>query len=76
MKTLIVEDSATLCAIYSQYLEGSGLEVISVESLAAARQALVEEPPQLILLDIELPDGSGLDLIDDLGDFPHGPLSW
>ena len=40
MKTLIVEDSTTLCAIYSQYLDGSGLEVTSVESLAAARDAL------------------------------------
>ena len=66
MKTLIVEDSTTLCAIYSQYLDGSGLEVTSVESLAAARDALVDHVPQLILLDIELPDGSGLDLIDDL----------
>ena len=43
MKTLIVEDSTTLCAIYSQYLDGSGLEVTSVESLAAARDALVEQ---------------------------------
>ncbi|MBM29153.1 MAG: sigma-54-dependent Fis family transcriptional regulator [Halieaceae bacterium] len=66
MKTLIVEDSTTLCAIYSQYLDGSGLEVTSVESLAAARDALVEHAPQLVLLDIELPDGSGLDLIDDV----------
>ena len=66
MKTLIVEDSATLCAVYSHYLDGSGLDITSVESLSAARQVLTEQRPQLILLDIELPDGSGLDLIDDL----------
>ena len=39
MKTLIVEDSATLCAIYAQYLDGSGLEVDSVETLSAARES-------------------------------------
>ncbi|MGB2191960.1 MAG: response regulator, partial [Luminiphilus sp.] len=66
MKTLIVEDSATLCAIYSQYLDGSGLDVTAVETLASARETLVELNPQLILLDIELPDGNGLDLMDDL----------
>ena len=66
MKTLIVEDSATLCAIYSQYLDGSGLDVTAVETLASARETLVELNPQLILLDIELPDGNGLALMDDL----------
>ena len=66
MKTLIVEDSATLCVIYSHYLDGSGLEVTAVETLAAAREMLVELSPQLILLDIELPDGNGLDLMDDV----------
>ena len=66
MKTLIVEDSTTLCAIYAQYLDGSGLEVDSVETLSAARESLAKADVQLVLLDIELPDGNGLDLIDDL----------
>ena len=66
MKTLIVEDSATLCAIYTQYLDGSGLEVDSAETLSAARDSLAKTDVQLVLLDIELPDGNGLDLIDDL----------
>ena len=66
MKTLIIEDSATLCAIYAQYLDGSGLAVESVETLSAARESLAKADVQLVLLDIELPDGNGLDLIDDL----------
>jgi two-component system repressor protein LuxO len=66
VKTLIVEDSATLCAIYSQYLEGSGLQVDLAETLSAARTILAGADVQLVLLDIELPDGNGLDLIDDL----------
>ena len=65
MKTLIVEDSATLCAIYSQYLDGSGLEVTTVKTLADAKAALVDWHPHLVLLDIELPDGNGLDLLNE-----------
>ena len=66
MKTLIVEDSATLCEIYARYLDGSGLDVSSVQTLGAARQRLIDSAPQLILLDIELPDGNGLDLLEDV----------
>ncbi len=65
MKTLIVEDSSTLCAIYSQYLDGSGLEVTSAETLADAKAAMVSWRPHLVLLDIELPDGNGLHLLDE-----------
>jgi len=66
VKTLIVEDSATLCEIYARYLDGSGLDVSSVQTLSAAQQQLSHSAPQLILLDIELPDGNGLDLLEDV----------
>ncbi len=65
LKTLIVEDSATLCAVYSQYLDGSGLDVKAVQTLEQARAALTAWLPELILLDIELPDGDGIHLLDD-----------
>ncbi len=63
MKTLIVEDSSTLCAIYQAYLDGAGLDVYTVETFAGALSAVESLKPQLILLDIELPDGNGLDLL-------------
>jgi len=63
MKTLIIEDSSTLCAIYQAYLEGTGLDIHTVETYADALQALDTLAPELILLDIELPDGNGLDLL-------------
>ena len=63
MKTLIVEDSATLCAIYEAYLDGTGLEVASVGTFNDALAALATMKPELVLLDIELPDGNGLDLL-------------
>src|SRR6056300_1091863 len=63
MRTLIVEDSSTLCAIYQAYLDGTGLDVYTVETFGDALRALDSLKPELILLDIELPDGNGLDLL-------------
>ena len=63
MKTLIVEDSSTLCAIYEAYLDDTGYEVHTVETFTGALMALETLKPDLILLDIELPDGNGLDLL-------------
>ena len=40
MKTLIVEDSSTLCAIYQAYLNGTGLDVYTVETYNEALGSL------------------------------------
>jgi CheY-like chemotaxis protein len=47
-------------------LDGSGLDVTAVETLASKPANVGQLNPQLVLLDIELPDGNGLDLMDDL----------
>ncbi|MEV6489997.1 response regulator [Actinoplanes sp. NPDC051633] len=41
-------------------------EIIDAASLAAARERLVTDPVDLILLDMNLPDGNGLTLARDL----------
>lgn len=43
-------------------------DVVPVESLQAARRSIAERRPDLIILDLGLPDGSGLDLLPDLID--------
>ena len=75
MKALIVEDSTTLCAIYEAYLSGLGLEILAVTSLAEAKKSIAFFRPDFILLDIELPDGNGLELIVDLDSVQPTPVT-
>jgi len=62
-KVLMVEDSVSLSAIYKAYLEDTDFHVVAVERLGAAHAALGAFQPDIILLDIELPDGNGLDFL-------------
>ena len=75
MRALIVEDSTTLCAIYEACLNGLGLEIHAVTSLAEAKKSVVLFRPDFILLDIELPDGNGLDLINEIDSLQPKPVS-
>ena len=75
MRALIVEDSTTLCAIYEAYLSGLGLEIHAVTSLAEAKKSVVLFRPDFILLDIELPDGNGLDLINAVDPLQPKPVT-
>lgn len=63
-KVLIVEDSASLALGYAAQLEDAGHEVSLCESLAEARRTLSTEDFDVILLDLQLPDGDGLTLFD------------
>ena len=74
MKTLIVEDSQTLSAIYQAYLEGLGLQISAATSLSEAITRLDLDRPELILLDVELPDGNGLDLLAEVNDWSPKPV--
>ena len=62
---LLVEDDLELCEELATYLTSSGFGVYSAGTLAAASAALAQAP-NLIVLDINLPDGSGLDLFAQL----------
>ena len=65
-RVLIVEDSASLALGYAAQLEDAGHEVSLCENLAEARQALSSENFDVVLLDLQLPDGDGLTLFDVL----------
>ncbi len=63
-KVLIVEDSASLALGYAAQLEDAGHEVSLSETLADARRALASESFDVVLLDLQLPDGDGLTIFD------------
>ena len=65
-KVLIVEDSASLALGYAAQLEDAGHEVSLCETLAQARRSLAAEKFDVVLLDLQLPDGDGLTLFDAL----------
>jgi len=62
-KVLMVEDSPSLAAIYASYLRTEQIDLLIVEDLETARAEWSRVQPDLVLLDVELPDGSGLDLL-------------
>jgi two-component system repressor protein LuxO len=60
---LLVEDTRSLAEVYRQYLRGEPWPIRHVESLAGADAALAVQTFDLVLLDLRLPDGDGLDLL-------------
>jgi DNA-binding response OmpR family regulator len=63
---LIVEDNRNILSANRELLELSGYRVITASSLAEGRKKVREEHPDLIILDIMLPDGNGLELCREL----------
>ncbi|HEX2730598.1 MAG TPA: response regulator [Polyangiaceae bacterium] len=66
-KVLLLEDEPLLRAALSRTLQQSGeIEVIGAGSLREAISALDFAVPKLLIADLDLPDGSGLDLLPEL----------
>ncbi len=61
---LLVEDEKLLRWSLQQRLEKEGHEVHTAEDLAEAKRHLAEHRPDLMLLDLSLPDGHGLDFYE------------
>ena len=63
-RLLIVDDDAVFAASAAELAAGEGCEVVLARDCAEARSGLRRSPLDLVLLDLDLPDGSGLDLLD------------
>lgn len=63
---LLVEDEALFARAVSKRLTHAGYECAQVANLADARAKATQFLPDVVLLDMRLPDGSGFDLLPDL----------
>jgi DNA-binding response OmpR family regulator len=63
---LIVEDDDTLRGLIKRNLEARGCVVREAVTAGEATAAVLESPPDLMLLDIGLPDRSGWDVVREL----------
>jgi DNA-binding response OmpR family regulator len=65
-KILVVEDDPTLRSVIVRNLEVRGHVVLEAETAADAAAQAKDEDPDLILLDINLPDISGWNVLREL----------
>jgi two-component system response regulator PilR (NtrC family) len=65
-RVLIVDDEPSLVEFLAVLCAGEGLEVATARSVAEARERLSETPPDLVLCDMMMPDGNGLDLLREI----------
>jgi DNA-binding NtrC family response regulator len=66
VKILMIEDSPSLAEVYKAYMADTEHQVVAVETLGRAHATLGAFRPDIVLLDIELPDGNGMDFLADL----------
>jgi DNA-binding NtrC family response regulator len=72
MKLLIVEDEKLLRWSLNKTLAKAGFETLEAATIADGREAILQQEPEIVLMDIGLPDGSGMDLLKwARGSFPH-----
>jgi len=62
-KILLVDDEANICFIYSEELRDEGYSVISASNGEEGLRRFEDENPDLVILDIHMPDMNGIDVL-------------
>lgn len=75
-KALIVDDEADIRELIEITLGRMGLTTTAAATLGEAREQLAEQPFDLCLTDMRLPDGDGIDLVTHIGSqYPDCPVA-
>jgi two-component system, OmpR family, KDP operon response regulator KdpE len=74
MHLLLVDDEPQVLRALRVVLREAGFETTVAESLATAREALVRRPPDGAIIDLVLPDGSGIELCRELRSWSRMPI--
>jgi len=66
LHVLIVDGDATARTVLNAAIARAGMSVAAVATIAQARAVLARDAVGIVLLELELPDGHGFDLLRDL----------
>jgi two-component system KDP operon response regulator KdpE len=66
IRVLVVEDSVLISSALRILLESKGYDVVVAETAAEALDAGTRSPPEVLLLDLTLPDADGLWVVQEL----------
>lgn len=71
----IVDDDRSLRLVLDDTLRDAGFDVRAFDGVEAMRSALADERPDLLITDVRMPDGDGLEALADVrGDHPDLPV--
>ncbi len=73
-KILIIEDDRNLLNELKEFLQNKGYEVGSVDNFLKSIDLVLEERPDLVILDINLPGISGFDICRDIKEKSNIPV--
>jgi DNA-binding response OmpR family regulator len=73
-RILFVEDEPAIAEPFGRTLLREGFDVIAARSVSEARARFARQPPDLVLLDLTLPDGDGRDLCRELRGASQVPI--
>lgn len=73
-RLLLVEDEADILEQNGRHLSAQGYEVLCATTLRDAKSILRRMPPDLIVLDVLMPDGSGYDFCEEIRRFTSAPI--
>jgi DNA-binding response OmpR family regulator len=65
-RVVLIEDSEPIRQMISVYLSNNGMKVFEADTVSAGRRAVSMLKPQIVLLDLGLEDGDGIDLLPEI----------
>lgn len=65
-RALVIDDDRNIATTLLVYLEVKGFEVFSARSVSEGLQVFRLEMPDIVILDMKLPDGDGLDVLKEI----------
>lgn len=75
IKVLIIDDEAQLRMLLARIISLEGYEVLQADSIAAALKQIAQHQPDIVLCDVLLPDGNGVEAIPRLkAALPQGEI--
>jgi two-component system KDP operon response regulator KdpE len=73
-RVLVVDDEAAILRFLKPALEANGYDMVSAGTVAEATKRIAAESPDIVLLDLGLPDGDGKEVIKRAREWSEVPI--